>query len=42
LFSTLGCRLRTLRRHRDVTFVIARWVIQHSLPPGRRADLQPA
>jgi AraC-like DNA-binding protein len=42
LYSTLGCRLRTLRRNQNASFVIARWVIRHSVTTGPRWDPQPA
>jgi hypothetical protein len=42
LFSTLGCRLRTIRRNPRVSFVIARWLLQHSIALPRRPERQPA
>jgi hypothetical protein len=42
LFSTLGCRLRTIRRNPRVSFVIARWLLRHSIALPRRPERQPA
>ena len=40
VFSTLNCRLRTLRRHHGLSFVVARWVHCHSLASGTFSEWQ--
>ena len=42
LFSTLGCRLRTIRRNPRISFVIARWLLRHAVAVARRPERQPA